>query len=440
MILIYLAKTNPRNRYIFKVVLGHYFGLEEFKLVDDEKEYLAYEGPKFSYSSKRIDDGIHFHASGLLDQRGIKKQEIEFGEHQGVPTLFHHKEDASIPYDPFSASFFMLTRYEEYLPYLSDQYDRFNAEDSLAKERGFLQTAVVDRWLIQIRELLKSKYPNLSFKKYQYRYLLTLDIDNAYAYKEKGLVRNIGAFIRNLINTDFQEIKLQIQVLLRKKNDPFDSYNYLKNIQKRYNLRPIYFFLLADYGLNDKNIFYQNRHFQSLIKSIADYAEVGIHPSFGSNYKHNKLGDEINRLERITKRDIHKSRQHFLKLHLPDTYRRLVEADIHDDYTMGYASELGFRAGAAFAYPFYDLNEEVELKLMVNPFMVMDATLKYYLKVEGEKAFDQIKPIIDECKAVNGIFASLWHNESLGESKEWEGWRELFEKMNDYATENGQSM
>jgi len=439
MLLIHLPKANPRIRYLFKVVFNHYFGFEELCYEQDEKQYLAHEGPKFSYTSKRIDDGLHFHSTGLLEQRGIKEQDLKVGIHQGVKTIFHHRQDASLPYDPFSAAFFMLSRYEEYLPHRRDQYDRFNAEDSLAKREGFLKTAVVDRWFIHIKTLFQEKYPQLSFKKHHYQYLLTLDIDNAYAYKQKGLVRNIGAMIRSLLNADFQELRLQAQVILRKKSDPFDSYNYLKNIQKRYNIRPIYFFLLADYGLNDKNISHQNRHFQSLIKSIADYAEVGIHPSFGSNYKAAKLRDEIDRLERITKRDIHKSRQHFLKLHLPDTYRRLVEEDIHEDYSMGYASELGFRAGAAFSYPFYDLDEEVELKLMVKPFMAMDATLRYYLKLEGEAAFEQIKPIIDECKAVHGNFVSLWHNESLGSSKEWSGWRELFEKMNDYATEDKQS-
>jgi hypothetical protein len=435
MLLIYTPKVNPRIRYIFKVAFNHYLGIEEYRFEEDESKYLAYEGPKLSYSQKPIDDGLHFQASGILEQRGIREQKIEMGEYQGLITLFSHGKQASLPYDPFAAAFYMLSRYEEYLPHRRDQYDRFKAQDSLAVKHGFLQKAVVDRWFIQLKELLQKQYADLDFKKHQYRYLLTLDIDNAYAYKEKGMLRNFGALVRNLLNWNIQELKLQLQVLFNRRQDPFDSFNYLKNIQKKYNLRPTYFFLLADYGLNDKNISYQNRHFQSLIKSIADYADVGIHPSYGSNFKNKKLLDEVKRLERITKRDIHKSRQHFLKLHLPETYRSLVEVDIHEDYTMGFASELGFRAGAAFTYPFYDLDEEVELKLQVKPFMVMDATLKYYLKASADSTMNKIKPIIDECKAVNGEFVSLWHNESLGDSLEWEGWRDIFEKMNDYAIE-----
>lgn len=434
MLKIYLPKLAPRNRYLFRLVISYYFGIKEYQLITDLDEYLAYEGPKFSYAPKRVDDSLHFTSANLLQERGIKVQEIKIGEHKGLITLFaNQNETSALPYDPFAASFYMLSRYEEYLPHRRDQYDRFVAADSLAYEHDFLQTAVVDRWLIQLRGKISEKFPNLILKERQYDYLLSLDIDNAFAYKEKGLVRNLGAGFRSLFKGDFSQLKLQILVLLRKLPDPFDSYNYLRNIQKRYNLRSLYFFLLADYGLNDKNISHQNRHFQSLIKSIADYADVGIHPSFGSNYKPSKLHVEVARLERITKRDVFRSRQHFLKLHLPDTYRNLIEEDIHEDYTMGYASKLGFRAGAAFPYPFYDLDEEVELKLKVYPFMVMDATLKYYLKMDGEEALSAIKEIIDEVKAVNGFFVSLWHNESLGDAKEWEGWREIFEKMNDYA-------
>ncbi len=434
MLSIYLPKKNPRSRYIFKLIFSHYFGFKDYQLVYDLEEYLALDGPKFSYASKAVDEGLHFYSISLLEERGIKDHQINIGNYRETPTIFSHSNRSALPFDLFSAVFYMLSRYEEYLPHRRDKYDRFIAEDSIAAQNNFLQTAIVDRWLIQLKEILLEQFPELSFRRRKYNYLLTLDIDNAYAFKGKGMLRNLGAAIRSIIKGDFQQLKLQLRVLSNKTQDPFDTYNYLLNIQKKYGLKPIYFFLLADYGLNDKNISYQNRSFQSLIKSIADYSDIGIHPSFGSNYKAEKLHSEISRLERITKRDVVKSRQHFLKLHLPETYRQLVEEDIHEDYTMGYASMLGFRAGAAFPFPFYDLDEEVELKLTVYPFMVMDATLKYYLGTTKEEALENIKQIIDEVKAVNGSFVSLWHNESLGSSKAWEGYRELFEEMNEYAS------
>jgi len=433
MLSIYLSKKSPRSSYIFKLVFSHYFGIQDYRLIYEEEEFNAAELPKFSYSSKAVGEELHIHSIGLLEERGIKDFQIKIGEYQETISLFAHSNASALTYDPFAAAFYMLSRYEEYLPHRRDQYDRFIADDSIAKQNNFLQTAVVDRWLMHLRQLFEKKLPELQFKDRKYDYLLTLDIDNAYAFRSKGMLRNLGAAIRSILKGNFKQLLLQLKVLSKQERDPFDSYNYILNIQKKYGLHCLYFFLLADYGLNDKNISHQNRSFQSLIKSISDYAEIGIHPSFGSNYKPEKLHSEISRLERITKHEVFRSRQHFLKLHLPDTYRQLVEEDIKEDYTMGYASELGFRAGAAFPYPYYDLDEEVELKLMIYPFMVMDATLKYYLKMEGEEALNKIKPIIDEVKAVNGTFISLWHNESLGTSEDWKGWKELFEQMNEYA-------
>jgi len=166
-----------------------------------------------------------------------------------------------------------------------------------------------------------------------------------------------------------------------------------------------------------------------LIQSISDYAETGIHPSYGSNKDPKKLKTELSILSRILKREVHSSRQHFLVLKLPETYRRLVELDIYDDYTMGLNLQLGFRASICTPYYFYDLDNEQVTSLKIHPFAVMDATMKYYMKIRPEEAMDHILPVIREVRAVNGDFISLWHNESLSENKIWSGWRDVYKQM-----------
>ncbi len=200
-------------------------------------------------------------------------------------------------------------------------------------------------------------------------------------------------------------------------------------MQKEYNLKVIYFILLADYGLNDKNISFTKRKFQLLIKRLADYASIGIHPSYGSNTNFAKLPKEIKRLEGITKREVTKSRQHFLKLTLPETYNQLVDCGIRDDYTMGFASAIGFRASICSAYTFYNLDTETILPIKIHPFAVMDATLLYYLKLSPEQSLTQISALIEEVKNVNGTFISLWHNDTFSNYKQWEGWESVYKEM-----------
>lgn len=433
-LLIYLPRQTARSRYTFKTVFKVYLQLNDFEFTTDLEKYLQYEGPKFSYASKLIDGKVHFTAHGLLEERGINEQAITKGEFNGIPYLFSVRQDSVLPYDPFSAIFYMISRYEEYLPHLRDQYDRFTAKESVAKKNDFLHLPVVDHWTFQIRSALQGEFPQLQFANRKFQYISTIDIDNAYAYKEKGFLRVVGSLMRSVSRFEIKILIDQIKVLSRLKKDPFDTYNYQRNIQKKYNLKPIFFFLLGDYGLNDKNLSHENTAFQSLIRSIADYSMIGIHPSFGSNSKQGQLRREVKRLERIVKREVQKSRQHFLKLRLPETYRNLIEEDIQEDYTMGFASEMGFRAGTCTPFPFYDLDEEVECKLTVFPFQVMEATLKYYLKLPIDQSIVEIKKIIDEVKKVEGTFISLWHNESLSNEMEWEGWRKVFEEMVSYAT------
>jgi hypothetical protein len=191
----------------------------------------------------------------------------------------------------------------------------------------------------------------------------------------------------------------------------------------------IYFFLLGDYAENDKNVSISSRKFQSLIKSISDYCKVGVHPSFESNEKPARLKLEQSRLEKIVKREITDSRQHFLKLVFPETYRRLIEADITDDYTMGFSGEVGFRAGICTSFYFYDLPRETPTRLKIHPFTVMDATLRYYMKVRPAEVMSYVGPLIREVKAVNGTFITIWHNESLSNQKPWEGWKDVYEEI-----------
>ena len=79
-----------------------------------------------------------------------------------------------MPFDPFAATFYMLSRYEEYLPYKKDRFSRFPASESLAFKNNFLKKPVVDKWILLIKEVLMKAYPNLNFKPHNFTYLNTI--------------------------------------------------------------------------------------------------------------------------------------------------------------------------------------------------------------------------------------------------------------------------
>ena len=429
MILIYTNKVTNRIKYIFNLIFKDLLNVE-FNLTSNAEEFMAYEGVKLSYSKKQLDGELFFAAGNLLFERGISHIDISFIDYDGLPAFFPvYIKESALSFDLFSSSFYLITRYEEYLPYRKDEYGRFSATESIAYKKDFLQKPLINIWAYKIGEIIKERYPAFSFQRKKYRYIPTIDIDAAWAYKQKGLFRTTGGFFNALSKFDFPEIIERIKVLTGMQKDPFDTFNYQLEIQKKYKLKPIYFILFADYGFNDKNIPVQNRKFQTLIKSLADYAQVGIHPSYGSNSNPKKLKTEVERLSKVLNREITKSRQHFLKINMPSTYRNLINLGITDDYSMGFAAQPGFRASICDSFNFFDLDLDTETNLRIHPFTLMDGTLKDYMNVTKEEASDYIKKLIIEVKAVNGTFISLWHNESLSDVKRWEGWRKVYEDM-----------
>ncbi len=429
MLLIYTTSSTPRLRYTFDLVFKEILGIG-YTLTHHAEEFIASTNPKLNYSDgEQFADELFFYASKFLFEKGIRRQEISVFDWDDTKVFFATHPKYIFPFDPFAAAFYLVSRYEEYLPHKRDMYDRFDAKESLAFEKGFLKKPLVNIWVKKIQKVLSEKYPGLKFPPRSYRFVSTIDIDNAYAYREKGLMRTAGASLRALSRLDFKGISDRLAVLAGIKKDPYDTYDLLSTIQQKYDLKCIYFFLLGDYDENDKNISISRKKFQSLIKSIADYSEVGIHPSFGSNSDPSRLRKEISRLRKVLKRDISKARQHFLMLHFPATYRRLIDHDITDDYTMGFSGEVGFRASICTPFYFYDIEQETSTKLLIHPFAVMDATLKYYMKVHPEDVMTYVDPLINEVRAVEGTFMSLWHNESLSNMKPWEGWSEVYEQL-----------
>jgi hypothetical protein len=427
-ILVFSTKVTHRLRYIFRLMLRDLLEWE-VAFTTDSEEFNAHAGPKLNYSNKNLEGGLFVMPASLLYATGFDEQEPAVATIDDLQCLYPTHERSGIPFDPFAASFFMVSRYEEYLPHISDTHSRFEAKDTLAFRSGFLRKPVVNLWAERLRKALIELYPALPPQKRKYHFTNTIDVDNAYAYKDKGVMRTLGGFGRDVIRFDFKRFAERFRVLFGSTSDPYDTYEYMLGLQKEHKLDTIYFWLLADYGHNDKNVPVTSRRFQSLIKSVADYAKVGIHPSYGSNTRHGQLRVEISRLAEITRREITRSRQHFLKLTMPDTYRRLVERGITDDYTMGFASEIGFRAGICTPYYHYDLDQEQPTLLRVHPFAVMDGTLNEYMKITPEEAKLAVTELIAEVKAVNGTFIHLWHNETLNDRGNWEGWRSVYEAI-----------
>ncbi|MDP3354121.1 MAG: polysaccharide deacetylase family protein [Flavobacteriaceae bacterium] len=428
MLLIYTHKITPRISYIFKHILFRMLNIP-VQFTTKTEEFIPYKGPKISYVDKPILDEISIKPHFLLFQQGVSDVEINVSNWEDVPCFFQTNAKGIIPYDIFAASFYLISRYEEYLPHVLDQHLRFSGDNCLAKKYHFLEKPVIDIWVLKLLQLLKNKFPNLVYQERKFNYLSTIDVDLAISFKQKGIIRFIIGFFKDFINFNLINLKTRTLVLLNLQKDPFDTFDQLREIQEKYQIKTHFFFLLADYTTFDTNNSVNSPKFQSLIKSVADFAQVGIHPSYFTMKNFEKLKKEVKRLEEIINRPVKMSRQHFLRLKLPDTYHHLIDLEIAEDYTMGYSKHPGFRASTCTPFYFFDLDYEIQTPLRIIPFAVMDATLNEYMHLKPEEGFQKIIQLLNEVKSVNGTFVTLFHNDTLSENKRWKGWSSIYERV-----------
>ncbi len=432
--LVYLDKITPRTRYIFRLLLKNMLGVE-LEFTTDIEKYKSHTEAKLNYSKQKPEDGVYIHAVSLLFETDIFEKEIYVNQFQGLPIFFSTSDNSALPFDVFAASFYLVSRYEEYLPFIPDQYGRFPASESLAFKNKFLQKPVVNNWVQLLKEKLLEAYPTLEIKQPKYKYISTIDVDNSFAYRGKGILRTLGGFAKDIWRLQFGNFLSRLQVLLHIKHDPFDTYSYQLSLQERFGYESLYFILFANFDTYDRNLPMHSNILKLSIKSLSDDAQVGIHPSYASNSSKKKLQSEIKGLEGAINKPITASRQHFLKITFPSTYRILMDMDIKDEYTMGYASNVGFRASICTPFPFYDLELEHETFLMIHPFALMDVSLMDYMKVGPSEAMEHITPLIEEVKKVRGQLITVWHNRTFSEKEPaWQGWNTVYEKMIAKAT------
>jgi hypothetical protein len=424
--LFYSDQNSPRLTYILDLICNEIFNVPVI-LISDKDEFISYTGAKMNYSHDRLSGNEFFiNHHELLFETDIREQQINRIDFLGKPAFF--KTTGDYPFDIFAATFYLVSRYEEYLSFQPDKYGRYPYQDSLAFKENFLDIPLINYWLEDFKNVLRQRFPDIIFRMKDFKFIPTYDIDIAYSYKYKGLKRNLGGFFRATIKGQWFNLLDRWDVLFNKKKDPFDSYEWLDSLHLYCRTRAYYFFLLAKKQVGaDKNISPSKPELQSLIAYHASGYTVGIHPSWQSGDEEAVLMEEVDELEKIIKSPVKYSRQHYIRMVLPQTYRRLADVGIEKDFSMGYGSTNGFRASIASSFYWYDLKAGKKTGLMLFPFCFMDSTSFYERKLSPKEAFTELMDYYGKIKQINGLMITIWHNNFFGTDPMFTGWKEVYE-------------
>jgi hypothetical protein len=424
--LVYNAKPGPRFHYIAGYFIEDLCGLN-FSFTSDLAELAGHKGPSICYDNEKLIPGpLHIRPHGLLDQRGIVEQPAEMGRWNELPCFFLTGGD--LPFDIFSAAFYLISRYEEYLPHMKDIYGRFAHTSSMAYRNGFLETPLLDLWGLEFRKLFNVTKADMIPGKRVFRFIPSYDIDMAWAYRHKGILRNAGGLLKSFVAGDFRQMRKRIAVLRGKRTDPFDVYEWLDALHLKFSLKPYYFFLVArENSKYDRNIPPGNKYMRSLISYHAVGYYTGIHPSWKSRNKEDLFIEEKAVLSSIAGSSVIHNRFHYIAFELPEGYRKLIRNGIDADYSMGYGSINGFRASVSTPFPWYDLENDCPTSLMAHPFCWMDANSYYEQHYTPAQAFAELKTYHDIVKETGGQLMTITHNNFFSDEPGFAGWKEVYE-------------
>lgn len=410
MVLIYTYKITPRLQYVVKHIFRRML-LTEVDFTTRVEDFIAHNGPKLSYAKQPLQNEFFIRSTELLFDEGVSDVEIKVGDWDGVPCFFPCSDKSVLPYDIFAASFYLLSRYEEYLPHVKDEHGRYPASESLAVRHDFLELPVIDIWVARLHEALSARFSEMPALTRSYRFTPVIDVPVLFRYRKRGMIRTLGGTLVDLSRFRFRELFKRFAVLLGLKQDPDDVFDTLTELHKKHGVEALYFFLLADYSHYDKNVSVYKPVMQTLIKSVADYSIVSLMASYRSFKDPELLKKERRRLINFINRPVKRVRHRFNRLQIPETFREVVEAEFNEDYTMGYPEKVGFRAGTCTPFYFYDISYEEQLPLQVNPVAVIHSALFQYQNIKRTR--EKIRQLRQVVKEVKGDFNVVFSNDVL---------------------------
>ncbi|MBX6380370.1 MAG: hypothetical protein IRZ01_06800 [Thermoflavifilum aggregans] len=419
---IFTSRLTPRLQYVGRFILEQQMGLQ-VKWVLQPPDHLSEAWINYTHASYANAFNITPHS--LLFETGIRQQNIAFCNKDSLKAFFPCASAADFPFDIFAATFYLLSRYEEYLSPEQDQHGRFPATASIAYQQKFLDEPIVHHWIQAFQHALRSKFPFLKFRSPVSCFIPTYDVDMAFAYRGKPLFRQIGAAVRDMLRRRFSEITLRWRVLTSQTKDPYDVFEWLNCIHEFHHLQPIYFFPVGKYGRYDKQIAPTQALYRQLIVSTASSFTTGIHLSYASFLNEKKIKHEIGVFASVTGFQPQHNRFHYLRFRMPDSYRQLLSAGIMHDYSMGYSTHAGFRAGVADAFFWYDLMAEQETALQIHSFCWMDTSVVQAQSLPDSYA-EQIWMMWEKIRAVGGICMLVLHPNYFSEYGRFRGYRQAY--------------
>ena len=427
--------------YVWRVLLNEFLGIAHQFIYDDsvtgytlelENETLIEftdsffsQYPEDAYARE---ENIPHEVSTLTHPLSPHPVPVLFGQ----PQIQVEERFVECKVDIVAATFFMLTRWEEYVVTQRDEHGRFPLRASLAYRAGFYQQPIVNQYVELLWNMLIHLDPSLTRKQRTFRIVPTHDVDKMRRWRGWGQALQVpyrNFIVERNVSRGLNNAKNMLQVKLGLKDDPYDTFDYLMRAAEKFNVQSRFYFMAGGETQYDSHYRLEQLRVQDLLETIKSRGhQIGFHPSYNSYTRPLLWRQERDALAALAPRKITKGRQHYLRFEVPTTWQIWEDAGMAVDSSLGYVEAPGFRCGTCYAFPVFNFLTRYTMDLYESPLICSDTNLIDYMHLSPQAAETEVRRVYAETERYKGSFVMLWHNSSLF-TEEHAPYRLLYEKM-----------
>ena len=423
MIQILCPNNNvPERTYAIEVLLSDVLGCKhdgyEIHFLDDAKNYelsvghfkLIIEDHFFNHHAEplsylnlgNIPDGVGlFHGCGLEIPIIYGEDKIERDDNSTVIGL-----------DIFASTFFMLSRWEEFLLGREERGDCKETE-LFAVKHGIFNRPVVNEYAELLRKLLPS---DIKWSSRKYEVVLTHDVDGfippSWMRIGKDLVKQTiyGPPKIEVLNLTWRE-----QIKYRHAFPSYSQFELYTAVAEKYNISEWFYFKVCDKGEKEATYYFDDKQTKEVIEKLRKKENpnfvLGFHPSqnmFGNKHQWN---EELTRItELLQEKPIIGRNHHLLFNHeILRWWEHVTEAPFGISNCV-FHKRHGFRSGVCVPYHLFDLYERRVMNLIEHPCQIMDMVIRYDEKIKSnEEKWNDINRVIEEVRKYQGELVLNWH-------------------------------
>jgi len=441
-------EASPRQRYAIACVLEDVYGLK----VTWEVDAAAGDRTMLLWDNREVaswfNHPLALGASGRDLPLGWSIWEREEGKtlRLMLPGFVQAMEDegdaVSLPFDPLAATFHALTCWDEQHGKLDlDTHGRpttaqlpWRMEPGMAR-LGSREIPMSNQhhwpWIEVMWHAILNDVKDLPAL--QMSFQPTFDVDVAYKHLGRSRWKSLLLQARDLVLGRWPLVTERRLTLRGKKKDAFDTYGWILDCHSKESIG--WFVLAADRKPpHDIGLDPHGEALPALVEVLGQAGNVvGWHPSYAAVDSQTVRSLEKARFNSWRYGNALVVRTHYLRGTPGRWWREAVALGMESDASLGWSRDVGFRVGFSRSFVAYDLDTESILPLVVRPLAVMDTAMRVGLGWSSLDARGHMEAMMELVKEVGGTWMSCWHNTSVSDEGEWQGWRATYLHMVEVA-------